>query len=381
MSHTRRRLLLFLVTEDWYFVSHRLPLAQAAVREGFRVMVATRIGVHGDRLRDAGCEVLPLNWVRATGNPLGELRFLLGLVGHYRRLAPDVVHHVAIKPVVYGSIAAWMARVPRIVNAIAGLGYVFTTSRGLARLLRPLLRNAFRILLNRPGSWVILQNPDDRATLIREAGLKPSHAVLIRGAGVDLVEFRSRPLPEGVPIVLLPSRILWDKGIGEFVEAARSLRRRSVSVRFVLVGGLDPDNRRAVDEAKVEGWVREGIIEWWGHQSLMSNVLAQATIVTLPSFYGEGIPKALLEAAACGRPIVTTDTPGCREVVTDGDNGRLIPPRDAPALAAAVEQLLREPETLRRMGQRSRERAESEFSIEAVIRATMPLYHRSPGAA
>ena len=370
--------LLFLVTEDWYFASHRLDLARQAVAEGYRVVVATRVHEHGEILRQAGCELAPLDWVRGAGHPLTELRFLRCLVSLYRELRPVAVHHVALKPVVYGSIAARLTGVPVVINAIAGLGYVFTNRSGMARLLRPVIRAGLRHALNARGTWVIVQNPDDQALLVRETGLDPRRCVLIRGAGVDLESFRAgTPEPSLPAVVLLPARMLWDKGVGEFAEAARRLRAEGLTVRFVLVGGLDPGNPRAVDEATLRGWVQEGVVEWWEHQAAMAEIYPQAHIVVLPS-YREGLPKALLEAAACGRAIITTDAPGCREVVAHEDNGLLVPVRDPASLAAAIRDLVSDPVRRRRMGARGRVRMEAEFSVDEVVRRTLPLYRFGP---
>ena len=367
--------LIFLATEDWYFVSHRLPLARAAVAAGYRVIVATRVTNDGRLLAQAGCEVVQVEWTRGTGSPLSEFRLLVRLVALYRSRRPAVVHHVALKPVLYGSLAALMAKVPAVVNAIAGLGYLFINADRRARLLRPIVAMAFRKLLNRRGTWVILQNPADQALLASEVGLEAERTVLIRGAGVDVAEFRDTPLPAGEPIVILPARLLWDKGVGEFVEAARQLRDEGLVARFALVGGLDPANPRAVERQLVETWVAEGSVEWWGHRSDMPNVYRKASIVCLPS-YREGLPKALLEAAASGRPIVTTDVPGCREIVAPDDNGLLVEPRNPSALAAALRSLLQDRDACARMGQRGRLRAESEFSVERVVAETLPLYLR-----
>lgn len=367
--------LIFLVTEDWYFVSHRLPLATAAVAAGFHVVVATRVRANARKLVEAGCEVVSVEWTRGARNPLVELRLLAQVIGLYRSYGPAVVHHVALKPVVYGSIAAWIVKIPVVVNAVAGLGYLFINTRGSARYLRPLVATVFRKVLNRPGTWVVLQNPDDQELLRREVGLQPERSVLIRGAGVDVAEFRDSPPPNGVPLVILPARLLWDKGVGEFVAAARRLREEGVGARFALVGGLDMANPRAVNRSVVEGWVAKGDVEWWGHRSDMATAYHEASIVCLPS-YREGLPKALLEAAASARPIVTTDVPGCREVVAPNDNGLLVEPRNATSLAAALRELLRDPVARARMGRRGRIRAETEFCVERVVAETLPLYTR-----
>lgn len=357
--------LLFVVTEDWYFVSHRLPLAVAAKRAGFEVTVLTRCGAKCEAIRTAGIEVVPFAMARRGLSPLGLAREILALTGHYRRLGPDIVHHVALRPVVVGGIAARLAGVSAVVSAIAGLGYAFTGGRGgwLAFVLRALLRVALA------RGAVIVQNPED-AGAVRALGVATERIRLIAGAGVDTGRFHPEPEPDAVPVVMLASRLLWDKGVGEFVVAARRLRGRA---RFVLVGAPDAGNPASVPEDILRQWVAEGLVEWWGVSEDMPKTLAQATIVCLPS-YREGLPKVLLEAMACGRPVVTTDAPGCRDCVRDGDNGLLVPSKDAGALAEAIARLLDDPPLRRAMGERGRQRAVEKFGQEWVIEATLALY-------
>jgi glycosyltransferase involved in cell wall biosynthesis len=362
--------LLFVVTEDWYFVSHRLPLAVAAQAAGFEVAVATRAGRQADVIRGAGIRLISFELSRRGGNPLAELVALWRL---YRREGPDLVHHVALKPVVVGALAARLARVPAQVNAVAGLGWLFTSSSGVVRLVRPVLRWALGRLLRQPHSLTIVQNPEDKA-LLEAAGVPAARLRLIRGAGVDVRVFFPLP-PSPLPVcVVLVARMLWDKGVGEFVEAARRLTAAGVAARFVLVGDPDPANPASVPDSTLRAWHGRHGVEWWGRRDDIPAVLQAAHIACLPSFYGEGLPKSLLEAAACGLPIVTTDAPGCREVVQDGVNGLLAPVRDAAALAAALKKLIDDAELRRRMGARSRQRAETEFALETVIAQTLSVY-------
>ncbi len=364
--------LLFVVTEDWYFVSHRLPLAVAAKAAGFDVAVATREGQQTEVIRNAGIRLIPFSLSRRGGNPLREVLALWRL---YRREQPDLVHHVALKPVMFGALAAWLARVPAQVNAVAGLGWLFTSSRGIVRLVRPALRWMLASLLNQPHSLTIVQNPEDKA-LLEHSGVSAARLRLIRGAGVDVqVFYPVSPPPESVCIVLV-ARMLWDKGVGEFVEAARRLTEAGVNARFILVGDPDPANPASVPESTLHSWQGQHGVEWWGRREDMPAVLQAAHIACLPSF-GEGLPKSLLEAAACGLPIVTTDAPGCREIVRDGVNGLLVPVRDAPALAAALRKLVDNPALRRQMGGQSRVRAVSEFGLEAVIMQTLAVYREA----
>ena len=365
--------LLFLVTEDWYFASHRLPLALAARDAGFEVTVATRVSEHGDAIRTAGLNLIPFEWSRRGMNPLRELSVLIRLVLLYRREKPDLVHQVALKPVLYGSFAARMTGSLRVVNAIAGMGFIFSSTALLARLLRPLIVSAYRLMLGGRGRLLILQNPDDQKLLVGAGVIAAARVRLIRGSGVDPQRFIVSAEAAGIPLVVLASRMLWDKGIAEFVDAARRLRAEGIAARFILVGDTDEDNPAAVPPAQLAAWRDEGVVEWWGRRDDMPVVLAAANLVCLPS-YREGLPKVLLEAAACGRAIVATDVPGCREIVADGDNGLLVPARDSVALTAALGALLADPVRRQRMGQRGRERVLAEFSEARVVAETLAVY-------
>ena len=367
--------LMFVVTEDWYFISHRLPIALAARDAGYEVFVATRTGQDADRITREGLVLVPLVEMRRTSrNPLRELMAVFELFRLYRRYRIDIVHHVALKPVVYGSIAAWLARIPRIVNALAGLGYVFASDRLNARMTRPMVRTLLRFALRAGRGLAVVQNPDDRRVLIKHGLVEESRIRLIRGAGVDLTCFSLAPVVGTPPIVLFAARMLWDKGVMDFVEAARKLRRQGVSASFVLAGAPDPGNPASVPVEQLEAWKESGDIEWWGHRSDMPSVFSRTAIVCLPSSYGEGVPKVLIEAAACGRPIVTYDVPGCREIVRHGENGILVRQGDVAGLADALATLLADPQKRFRMGARARRIVEEEFSLERVIRETLGVY-------
>ncbi len=368
MSEPRK--LLFLVTEDYYFVSHRLALATAAKAAGYDVCVATRVRECGDTIREAGIRVIPFENVRSGLNPLIELATLWRLVRVYRLERPDILHHVAMKPVLYGTVAGRLAGRPAIINAVAGMGWLFTSKTGLARWLVPAVRRGLRHVL--ANGIAIVQNPDD-LRLVAQLGVPKEGIRLVPGSGVDLRRFSPQPPPAGVAVVILPARLLWDKGVGEFATAARMLRNRGIAARFLLAGEPDPLNPASIPLSTVAGWVEEGILEHLGWVPDMAQLLGRCHIVCLPSFR-EGLPKALIEAAAAGRPIVTTDVPGCREVVSDGDNGCLVPARNAEALADALARLIGDPEMQRRMGARSRIRAEQRFGLEAVVAQTLALY-------
>lgn len=370
--------LLFLVTEDWYFWSHRLDLARAAKHAGMEVLIATRVRDYGKRIEDEGFRLIPIRMSRGSRNPMREVAAVLHVLCLYRRERPDLVHHVAMKPMLYGSIAARLVGIPAVVNAFAGLGYAFIADHKSARVLRFLIERALRWALALPRSRVIVQNHTDREQLVQAGIAHPSQVAVIRGAGVDTRIFSSTPEPDGTPVVLLASRMLWDKGVGEFVEAIRLLKARGLDFKGVLVGMVDEDNPACIPQERLRSWQTEGVVEWWGHKDDMPRVLASAHIVVLPS-YREGFPKVLLEAAACARPIVATDVPGCREIVQHGVNGLLVPPRDAKALAEAIATLTQDCAMRLRMGTCGREIVRHEFSAEQVARETLDVYRELLG--
>ena len=366
--------LLFFVTEDWYFCSHRLPLALAAKQAGYDVSVVTRVSAHGDQIKASGIKLIPIKLSRRGSNPFAELKVIGRLISIYKSEQPDIVHHVALKPVLYGSLASRIARVPMVVNAMAGLGLLFSSRSLKARLVRPVFMLFFRFLLNRKGARVILQNPDDVALMCDSGVLKSERITLIRGSGVDTHEFNAQAEPGGEPVAILASRLLWDKGVAEFVNAARLLKQEGVVARFALVGEGDIENPGSISNDQLQAWHDEGVIELWGRRADMPDVFAQSHIVCLPSFYGEGVPKVLIEAAACERPVVTTDSPGCREIVRDGVNGILVPVRDSTAVAQALKKLIESPDLRKKMGKNGRELVVREFSLDKVNRETLAIY-------
>lgn len=374
------RRLLFVVNDGPYFLSHRLPVARAARAAGFDVHVATPDSPVTPEIVGQGFTFHAFDLSRSGTRPLAELRSFVQLVRLYRSVRPEIVHHVTIKPVLYGGVAARLTGVPAVVSAITGLGHVFSAEGFRSRLLRGFATRAYRSALAHPNSRVIFQNPDDRAAFLSAGLIRPGAAVLILGSGVDLDRFAPTPEPPGPPTVTMPSRMLWSKGVGDFVEAAARVNGRGGRARFALVGGVDPANPEAVPREQLEEWARSGVVEWWGFRSDMTEVLAASHAVCLPSRYAEGVPKSLIEAAAAGRPLVTTDTPGCREIARDGENGILVPAGDVGALASALERLIRDPGLRLRMGQRGRILAEREFGVRRVQRETLAQYAELTGA-
>jgi glycosyltransferase involved in cell wall biosynthesis len=366
--------LLYLVTEDWYFVSHRLPLALAAKNAGYDVSVATNVGRDGAAIESAGLRLLPIEFSRSSVHPLEEAATVRSLVSLYLSEMPDLVHHVALKPVVYGSIAARIAGVEHVVNALMGLGYVFSSDTAKAQVLRPFVELLLRAALRHPSSRTIVQNRDDAALLAARRIAARNTIRLIRGSGVDPARYTTAPPPAGEPLVILPARLLRDKGVMDFAEAARRLKTHGIKARFALVGAPDPGNPASVSEAEVQALVRAGIVEHWGWRTDMPRVLAETSIVCLPTSYGEGLPKALLEAAASTRAIVATDISGCREIVRPGVNGWLVPPRDAAALTGALGEALANPDLCLKYGKAGRALVEQEFSIAEIVRQTLSVY-------
>jgi len=361
--------LLYFVTEDWYFCSHRLDLAIAAKKHGYDVSVITRINKHHKIISDAGINVFPIDIRRRGKNPISEVKTIINLIRIFIKEKPDILHNVAIKPVIYGTLATKITRIPYTVNALAGMGWLFSSPTILAKLLRQLLCVLYRFLLK--STQIIVQNNDDEKIL---AKLDLTNIHVIRGAGVDTEVYTYSPEEKANPLVILPSRLLWDKGVGVFVEAARLLKIKNVNARFALVGISDPDNPSNISAAQIQQWSDEGAVEIWGYRNDMPDVYRQSHIVCLPTVYGEGVPKSLIEAASCGRPIVTTDAPGCRDIVQNGVNGILIPGKDISALSLALQKLIENPELREEMGQKARELVLNNFTQEQVIMETLSLY-------
>ncbi len=372
MSRARPK-LLYLVTEDWYFWSHRLPMARAAQRAGFEVGVATRVAAHGERIRGEGFALHPLRWRRGAAGPWASLAAIAEIVRLYRRERPDLVHHVALKPAVLGSLAAFLARVPAVVNAVTGFGFVASSPSLRARLLRRPVSAMLARLIERRNSRIIVQNDDDRRLLL---GLNPEAApriAVIRGSGIDLARFAPAPEPPPPVVAGFAGRLLADKGIATLVEAQQRLRRRGLDLRLAVAGTADPENPSSIDAATLAGWRALPGIAWLGQVDDIRELWRSAHIAVLPS-RREGLPKALLEAAAMARPLIASDVPGCREIARAGVNALLVPPDDADALAAALERLMRDADLRRRFGAASRALVETDLAADAVGAATVALY-------
>jgi glycosyltransferase involved in cell wall biosynthesis len=366
--------IILLANTDWYLYNFRLPLARALRQRGYEVVMVSPPGGFGERLVSEGFRWIPFPFSRHGMNPLAEAATVLRITHLYRRERPDLTHHFTIKCVLYGGLAARLARVRGIVSSITGLGHLFTTPGPRATVLAPLVRALYRRVLSR--SQVIFQNPDDRAYFENSGALDGAPGVhLIRGSGVDTARFRpaARPPAEPPVTVVLVARLLREKGIEEFVHAARVLRSRGVDARFVVAGDPDPGNPSSHDAYDLARWRADSPVEFLGHHEDMVGLLQSAHVCCLPS-WREGTPRSLLEAGACALPLVATDVPGCREVVRSGDNGILVPARSPEALAGALESLIADRERRRRMGARAREIVDREFSEALVVSRTLDVY-------
>lgn len=368
--------IIFFITEDWYFWSHRLPIARACLKNSMDVGLVTRVNRFARKIKQAGIRLNPIYVNRSSLNPLKDLITLFSLIRIYRREKPDIVHHVALKPVIYGSWAARIAGIPRVVNAFAGLGEI-AAARGIkSRIIRWLMYLSFRSFLSPRRFQIIFQNPEDRQFLLDRNMIAPGQASLIRGAGVDPDLFCPGISQPPVPTVVLAGRMLWPKGVGDFVEMARHLKSEKINVKMLLVGRPDDMNPASVPRNQMIHWKDTGLIDWLDWTNDMPAIYKNSSIAVLPSTYGEGIPKFLIEAASAGLPIVTYDMPGCREIVRNNENGFLIPLKNVAAMTRAVKRLLHDSGLRKQMGEKGREMVVNEFSQDIVVRKTLALYER-----
>jgi glycosyltransferase involved in cell wall biosynthesis len=363
--------LLYLVTEDWYFLAHRLPMALAAQQAGYDVHVATRVGNRGADIEAHGFTLHPLDWKRGSLNPADVISSVRQVRALYRRLAPDIAHHVALQPSVIGSLAARGLPVKRV-NAFTGLGFVFTSKSARARAVRPVIAALMPWLLNDQRSVVVVENPDDKAALVA-IGIKASQVHLIAGSGVDTEKMKPLPEPAGEVTAAFVGRLLDDKGVRPLIAAHDMLRNHGEKLRLLIAGEGDPANPASIPPGEVESWKQKPGLELLGHVDGIQKVWERAHIAVLPS-RREGLPVSLLEAAAFGRPIVATDVPGCREIARHDVNAFLVPPDDPAALAGAIAVLARDPALRKKFGAAGRRMAENEFSRVRIGGQVVALY-------
>lgn len=366
--------LLYVENRAQYVLSHRHPWLVGAREAGFDVHVTTLTAGDGSWIEDLGFPYHQISDKRRSNNPFSEFQLITRLVALYWKLQPDIVHHITLRSILYGGLASLLVREPDIINGVTGLGYLFTDDDPKTRALQKSVLWTLWILRKGRSQTYLFQNPDDSCLFRRNRIADASNSVLIRGSGVDTKEFDQTPEPSGSPVILFPARMLWHKGVQEFVDAAQILKGRGYDARFAMVGDTDADNPAGVSADQLKEWESQEVIEWWGYQESMPDVFDQSHIVCLPSKYREGVPKALIEAASCGRPIVTTDMPGCREIVQDGENGILVPPDDARAVANAIGRLLKSEDLRTKMGRQGRSLVQKEFSVKRVVEQTMEVY-------
>lgn len=372
--NTNKKTIFYVANVDWFFESHRLPLALHALQSGYTVFLLTADTGRVNKIIQHNIRYINIPFKRSGTNIFHELRCILLLVKYYRRYKPDIIHHISLKAALLGSVAAKFSRQKNVINAISGFGYNFTDERN------GLIQKIIRFMINfvfKGNFFFILQNPDDINMMTALNLVDPSHLVLIKGSGVDLNTFRhSIPNKNDHIRILFPARLLRDKGILEFIEAAKLIRDKvKERAKFVLAGDFDTENLASLERNELLERLEDGYIEWIGYQNNMIDVYKSSDIVVLPS-YREGLPKALIEAAAIGRPIITTDVPGCRECVIDNKNGFLVPAKDVQRLANAILSLINDEKLRLEFGINSHRLAEREFSIDSVIQLTFDLYNR-----
>jgi glycosyltransferase involved in cell wall biosynthesis len=366
--------ILFFVTEDWYFFSHRLHIAKALKEDGFEVILLTRVHQHREIIENQGIRVIAIDLKRESRNLFQEIRIVFKVAGVYKKEKPHIVHHVAAKPILYGSIAARIASIPLYVNAFAGLGFIFLQkNKFMSILTRAVFILAYRFVFHSKAAYAIFQNPEDKNLFESLRIVNKDRSILIRGAGVNIAHYRFFKEPEGRVTILLGARMLWDKGIGELIQAVKILQKKKIIFHVLLAGIPDPANPNSVEELTLQKWHNQGIVEWIGYQKDMAHVLSRVHIATLPS-YREGVPKFLIEAAACGRPIVTTDVPGCREIVHHNKNGILVPVKNSDALAGSLLKLIKDSKLREKMGACGRDMVIKSFSEKIVADKTMTFY-------
>lgn len=365
--------IIFVVTEDWFFYSHRISIATAAVNAGYEVAVITQVTKHKEIIESHGIKVIPFKISRSGCNPLTEFVTIISLYNIYKKEKPDLLHHVAIKPILYGTIVAKFIKIPIIINAVTGLGYIFVSNRASAKIIKILIYPILKIVLNLKNTYTIFQNKNDRDFLMKGNQSNRDNNIIIKGSGVDhnyFIPAKNKPV---LPCVILGARMLIDKGIREYVDAARMVKREFSQTKFILAGDTDSGNPAMIPKKQLDKWNKEGVIEWIGHEDVMLDILQKSNIACLPS-YREGMPKFLLEAASCGLAIVATDVPGCREIVENNVNGFLVDPKDSKSLADSIKLLVDDLKLREKFGKQSRVVVENTFSSEIINKQTISFY-------
>ncbi len=371
----QKKRVLFIFTEDWAFSALFLDRAVAARQAGFEVAVHVRCTTHREIIEREGLRVIPHNISRSGTNPFSALLSIWKLAKVFRDFKPNIVHLIAIKPIVLGSLASFFYPEAKIINAPVGMGYLFASNDLRARVLRPAVRLMLGTLLGRREATTIIENSDDLTSLVEGEFLNRNQIVLIRGTGVNLEVFKASAEPAGNKVVVLVARMLIDKGVFEFVESANEIRKTHPDIEFWLVGDVDLGNPASLTSQQLQDWATAGAIKWLGYRNDVAEILKQCHIVCLPS-YREGFGKVFVEAGATQRAVVATNVPGCREAVEDGRNGLLVEPKNVGALTAALIRLLDDDQLRLKMAAEGRNRAENEFSSATINKQTIAVYQQ-----
>ena len=368
--------LLFVVNVDWFFISHRLPIALQAIEDGYDVHLACTFTGNRSQLEELGITCHSIAFSRSGSSVTMELNAISSIRQVIKSLKVDVVHAITIKPVIYTGLSLQsIERPPAFVAAISGLGYVFTADTLRAKMTKLLVSLMYKLALRNKRKVVIFQNTSDQTILSKIVKLSEKDKTLIKGSGADLSVYRYQAEPVGPnKIVSMACRLLKEKGVYEFIEAAKLVKEKYSNIDFWLIGNVDLENPNSVSQEEVDTWVEEGVITAFGHRDDIPQLFAQSHVVTMPSFYGEGVPKVLIEAAACGRPIVTTDNPGCRDSIINEETGLLVPIKNAEALAKALIVLLLDEHKRIEMGLQARQYAVSEFDVSNVVIRHLEIY-------
>lgn len=365
--------ILYIVNVDWFFISHRLPIAIEAKNNGYDVHVACAVTDNSDYLTKLGFTVHDLPLSRSGVGFFSEVKSIYSIYGLIRKLSPEVLHMITIKPVLYGGLISRFFSVKKRIASISGLGYVFISETVKARFLRYIVVALYRIGLSKINTFVIFQNSSDKALFLKEKIISKEQTFLIRGSGVNLLEYKYHPEPKGKPVVMFLARLLKDKGLIEFLEAAKFLKSQNIDARFVLVGDIDLHNPNSITKEELSLYIKDGTVEAWGYSKHVQEIIPKSNIMVLPS-YREGLPKSLIEAAACGRAVITTDVPGCRDAIEKDVTGLLVEPKNVKSLADAIFLLLNNDELREQFGLAGRKLAEQHFDIKDVVNKHMDIY-------
>jgi len=370
----KNKRVLFVITEDWALISHRLHLVDAAIKAGFEVGLLTRINSHYDILKARNINIFEWKLVRRSLNPVHEILAIIGLYKTICLFKPDIIHAVALKPVIYTGLVRFLFLKTGLIAALGGLGFIFNSKSLQARLLKPITRTFLKYALLKQRTRLILQNKDNIDTIQNLNIIDTKNIRLIKGAGVEVKKFVPTPIPKGIPIITLPGRMLSDKGVFEFAKVAKRIKFKNIKARFILAGDIDLQNPASIPQAYIDKWVTDGIIEHWERCDNIKEIYNKTSIVCLPS-YNEGLPKVLIEAGSCSRPVVAFDVPGCREVVRNNINGFLVDFGNEYALEKALVNLIKDKQLCKRMGERGRKIVEKEFSDIIINKETFDVWN------